>query len=87
MTHINGGVRAAGSNNPIETKTRLKEALKHAPSAVFFYPTARDFGEQYTGTLDHMPEHVTLDVVGPNPYNDRRWYASVTRTEKGFKVT
>jgi hypothetical protein len=67
----------------LKTKTALKGAIKNAPENVQFYGTANGF----CGTVHDVPEGTTLCVVGPDPYNDRRWYANVKRTAKGWAVS
>lgn len=74
MAYINGGV------DRLKTKKALKEAVKADPAQVFFYSTAGFHGETtFSGPVSEMPEGVTLQVVGPDPYSKRDWYASVTR--------
>ena len=67
---------------PAPTKKALKEAVKANPSAVRF----RDVGglnASFHGSVEDLPAHATLTVVGPDPFRNRKWYASV----KQGKVT
>lgn len=79
MSYINVGVFINGERPP--SKKALREALKDAPETVVFDQTAlirNEFSGVYI-TLDLVPTDTTLTVVGPDPYRNRRWYASVTR--------
>lgn len=60
---------------------KTKKELKGGIGQPLKYVETSMFGAEYT------PDG-TFCVVGPNPYNDRKWYASVTM-EKGLvkKVT
>lgn len=78
-----------GANFPVEgnkTKTALKKAIKENPSGVTLYATS-DMGPQFNGPASSLPEGTTFNVVGPNPYTKRDWYASVKRGRNGLVVT
>lgn len=70
----NGPVRVA-------TKTALRKALKENPGDVVFDVTTgpallpEGAATSYRGS--EVPEGVTLSVVGPDPFTNRKWYASV----------
>lgn len=66
-----------------KTKRELKNAMLMAPETVLFDQTALLMEGQFVHG-NAIPPGVTLSVVGPNPYNNRKWYASVS--DKG-KVT
>jgi hypothetical protein len=34
-------------------------------------------GPQFSGTADQLPEDAEFNVVGPDPYTRRDWYATV----------
>lgn len=69
----------------IRTKTQLKAELADAPEVVYFDATGMFAGTNgYSGHV--IPVGLKLSVVGPDPYRDRRWYATVTRAADG-KVT
>lgn len=80
MSHISVGVYG------VRTKAELKRRAKVEPDKVECYSTSA-LGGTYNGTLFGIPENLTLTVVGPDPYTDRRWYASVTRKGDVVKVT
>ncbi len=77
MAYINGGCEG------FKTKSALKIAVKSDPSAVYFYCTS-PLGQTFNGKVSDMPEGVTLQVVGPDPYNNRSWYASIKRGPRGI---
>lgn len=85
-THISGGVKIDGQHP--RTKTSLKAALKDAPETVTFYGTS-NFGSQFEGPISDLPPgDVILDIAGPDPYTDRRWYATVIRHRlKGIQIS
>lgn len=66
-------------NNPkqdVPTKTELKRALQSDAASVLFYTTSAFDGDKVLkGTeLDHTVKYV---VAGPNPYKNRKWFATV----------
>ena len=71
----------------VKTKRALREKLRDYPSEVVFDRTENTPGPQrYRG--DDLPEDGTkFSVCGPDPYTNRKWYATVERTDKGIKVT
>jgi hypothetical protein len=77
-----GAFDASGKRVP--NKKTLRELLATDPDSVSFDKTAI-FDGAGTVKIKEVPEGVTLSVVLPDPYRDRRFYASVTR--KGEKVT
>lgn len=90
MSYINCGVWVDGKRPP--SKRALREALRQdAPEAVMFDQTALGpflrvvEGRWFRTTLgtwftaDQIQDGDTLTVVGPDPYRNRKWYASVTR--------
>lgn len=81
MAYINVGVRVNGE--PVKTKAALKRALKDSPGDVTFYGTSplQDIGEF---GVEAIPIVDKLQVVGPDPFTSRKWYATVVR---GPKVT
>jgi hypothetical protein len=75
-----GGVRA-------KSKKALRDALASTPDEVVFDGTSV-LGRgpvSYTGA--EVPEGVSLSVVGPDPFNSRRWYATVKLVNGKAKVT
>jgi len=43
------------------------------------------FGDEYGGPLDDAPDG-TYTVVGPDPYRNRKWYASITKRDGKITV-
>ncbi|MFH9606898.1 hypothetical protein [Streptomyces sp. NPDC017448] len=85
MGYINVGARINGER--VKTKKTLREALKDAPETVVFDRTSildGSNGENIKG--DAIPTADTLTVTGPDPYNNRAWFASVKQTPTGPKV-
>lgn len=85
MNYINGGARAM-YRGPILTKAALKAAVKAYPEDVEFFSTS-ELGATFNGPVSQMPADAVLQVCGPDPYRNRRWYASVKRTAKGVTVS
>lgn len=80
----NIGVGAQLSTGRPATKKALRDALTSAPETVRFDATAAvgaQVGQTFTG--DAIPDGVRLNVVGPDPYTARNWYANVTRGRDG----
>lgn len=81
MAYVNAGATINGMDAP--SKKALKEAIAANPASVHLYDTGL-YSEE-SANADKIREGLTYTVTGPNPYNNRKWYASVTR--KGDKVT
>lgn len=81
MQYVNGGVYWGQGYTPVSTKKALREAVAIG-KRVYFYGTS-ELGPRYEGYLDEVPVGVSLSVVGPNPYTNRRWYAQVSRSKEG----
>lgn len=82
MDNIGVGALVNGERPP--TKKALREALTNAPATVELDSTAAvgaHIGETFRG--DNIPDGVRLNVVGPDPYTARNWYANVTRGRDG----
>lgn len=85
MGFFNCGAYAPNGSR-VKTKKQLKELLKENPHGVFFDGTGVfDEAGGYKG--DEIPEGVTLSVVLPDPYKDRRSYATVKRNGEALKVS
>jgi hypothetical protein len=83
MSYTQGGVEGH------KTKASLKKAVKENPDEVFFYDTAAVPGMSpgFTGRITALPKNGTkLTVVGPNPYRERKWYATIEWNSKGVLV-
>ncbi|MFE9412295.1 hypothetical protein ACFYN0_26405 [Streptomyces sp. NPDC006704] len=86
MAYINVGASASGAR--IASKAALKRALASDPASVAFDRTAAvgvDAGQPDIKG-DALPEGAKLSVTGPDPYNNRRWYATVYLSSTG-KIT
>jgi hypothetical protein len=85
MAYINVGVIIDGYMAP--TKKALRLALAENPESVLFVVTS-DLGPRPRQEI--RPDQIgsdTLTVVGPDPYRNRKWYASVKATPSGIKVS
>ena len=74
MPFYNCGASIDGQR--VKSKKQLRELLAENPAKVWFDGTAmiKDV-RGYSG--DQIPEGITLSVVLPDPYNDRRYYGNV----------
>jgi hypothetical protein len=66
------------------TKKALREAVALAASPVYLQATSL-FGDEAEGNLFQDVPNGCFSVVGPDPYHDRRWYATITK--RGENVT
>jgi hypothetical protein len=71
-TYVQGGAQFRGK----QTKAGLREAVKTTPSNVYLYDTSA-FGSKFSGSATELPKSICFNVVGPDPYSRRDWYASV----------
>ncbi len=80
-----------GANFPLpegakkKSEAALKKMLKENPTAVTLFATS-EMGPQFAGPASSLPEDVTFNVVGPDPYTKRDWYASVKQGRGGVLV-
>jgi len=65
------------------SKKALREAVA-AGSWVALEATSM-FGNEYDGALEDAPED-TYTVVGPDPYTNRKWYATITKRDGKITV-
>jgi hypothetical protein len=94
MQYVNVGARLAqpdkdGSWRP-KTKRELREAIEASENGigitVFFDQTSEVHSGRVPGIAvleDLKSLEVILSVCGPDPYTDRKWYASVKRLKNG----
>jgi hypothetical protein len=91
-----------GNGQRIPTKAKLKEVVaraaraiaegdEHGDDFVMFDQTAMMMSGRIPGNatvkdLMNAPVGTQLQVVGPDPYNSRKWYATV-KADKNGKVT
>jgi len=80
-TYYQGGAEFSGKR----TKAQLKRVIAEDPAAVYLYDTTAPIlgGPKWEGTADTLPADTTFNVVGPDPFTDRSWYASVYRGRDG----
>jgi uncharacterized ferredoxin-like protein len=83
--YVNVGVQYIGNGSDIPTKTALKRAIADEPSNVRIYSTS-GFSEQYDDIATNVVVGVKYSVTGPNPYTNRKWYATVEKAPNG-KIT
>lgn len=77
MSYINGGVRKVGGKN-ITTKAELKRLITVSPHEVEFYCTDYFNIATFNGKInEYISTYDILSVVGPDPYTNRKWYASI----------
>ncbi len=82
MPYVNVGVTINGER-PARKKA-LRDAMESDPDTVLFDNTAVELGADkrthFRGdeVLTDLKDGTTLTVTGPDPYTDRKWYASVT---------
>lgn len=84
MAIIQGSVRTTRSDR-FMTKKELAAAVKANPATVIFDCNS-PMGAQFNGPLNRLNASDKLVIVGPSPY-ERKWYANISRTVHGFKVT
>lgn len=89
-TWINAGAKHS-TGVRVKTKAELKRTLKATPSAVTFdttgnFPNAEE--RVVASDLGNRPHHAdeAWTIVGPDPFTDRKWYATVTVNRLGNLV-
>ena len=77
MTYVNVG--AYSDNQRIPSKAALKRMVKESPGIVRFDQTSAlgNNGMPKLIALTMLTPGITLSVVGPDPYESRKWYANV----------
>jgi hypothetical protein len=88
---INTGVREyTETHSPrVPTKARLKLLAREAPGSLRFDVTSA-LGPRSGETLklSDLADGEAFQVVGPDPHQDRRWYATVRLARSGgYSVT
>jgi hypothetical protein len=80
ITHIHGGAdfHCVGKR----TKKELKERIEADASQVYLYTTS-SMGPQFSGKASDLPEDTEFNVVGPDAYAKRDWYATIKYGVKG----
>jgi len=83
-SYVNVGVQNRSDGKDIPTKAALKRAIEANPDDVVVYGTSDH--TPFTGSADNLVIGVKYSVTGPNPYNNRKWYATVEKLQNG-KIT
>lgn len=82
MGYVNVGAYVDGRRP--KSKKAVREALADNPLRVHFDVTSglgSHAGRTFQG--DQVPLGVTLSLVGPDPYTDRRFYGSIVKRPDG----
>lgn len=89
---INAGATHS-TGERVKTKAELKRTLKATPQAVIFDTTSnfpKPEEKVVASDLGNRPHHAdeAWQICGPDPYNDRKWYATVrVNARKNLVVT
>lgn len=74
----------------IRTKSALRRAVEDTPHSVFFDQTSQVHDGSLPGIIEikdfieaNNRVRTELHVVGPDPYHNRNWYASIILNSKG----
>jgi len=82
--YLNVGAQYNDTKRDIPTKKALKDAITANPANVYFYDTSVfSVDRLISGTLDILEKGIKYSVCGPNPYENRKWYATVEITPSG----
>lgn len=84
MSYVSCGAKVDGTDVP--TKAALKRAISDNPDKVYLYGTSRYEQGGLPAHADKLPEGHKYSVTGPNPYNSRKWYATVERRNGRLSV-
>lgn len=80
--YVNVGASLRPDNTDFPTKTALKRWIKDEPVLVVLYETTMG-KEDNRISCDSLDIGVKYSVTGPNPYNSRKWYATVEKRQDG----
>lgn len=83
---VNVGARWTKDHSDIPTKKALKDAFAEDGRKVNLYGTSIHEKEKTDILGDELEMGTKYSVVGPNPYNARKWYATVYRLSDGKVV-
>ncbi len=80
--YVNVGAKTIADKKDIPTKAALKRKFAENPDHVLLYETTmgNDHIEHFGDSLDIG---VKYSVTGPNPYTNRKWYATVEKGQNG----
>jgi len=85
MSYVNVGALDISGDLDFPTKSALKELFRTHPELVVLYTTsALEPTKEYKS--HELVIGVKYSVTGPNPYNNRKWYATVEKLPSG-KIT
>jgi hypothetical protein len=65
-----------------KSKQAVKEAVARDPQSVRLEATAI-IGQEYDGPAADMPAGLRIAFVGPDPYQERRFYGTLSRKADG----
>ena len=68
-----------------KSKKEVKEAVAANPLRVRIEATSV-FGNEYDGVLTSAPNG-SYTFVGPDPHTSRKFYGTITVSERGYKVS
>lgn len=71
----------------IQTKKDLKVAARDHPEKIKLEQTSIFGDDEFDGWAETMPANKPVYVVGPDPYTDRKWYATIERKGTKLKVS
>lgn len=77
------GIRVDG-HRP-NSKKAVKEAIAADPTQVFIERTS-EFGDEYEGTADELPQGKKVNFVGPDPFKSRKFYGTIIMNLAGKLV-
>jgi hypothetical protein len=60
-----------------KSKKEIKEVISHSPAAVRLEATSL-FGDEYDGPVSDAIPGSKFTFVGPDPYNKRNFYGTIT---------
>jgi hypothetical protein len=83
--YVNVGAHLRPDNEDIPTKAALKRWIQDQPVLVVLYETTMG-KEDNRYNCNDLDIGVKYTVTGPNPYNNRKWYATVEKLPNG-KIT
>lgn len=71
-----------------KSKKAVKEAVESMDHMDIYIEATSVFGNEFAGSLIAMPSNSKVSFVGPDPYNDRKFYGTITKDNEGnVKVT
>lgn len=71
--------------NGFATKSKLVEAVRLGTKDVYFFDTSMFNPTDYH--VSDLPEGKSINVVGPDVYHKRNWYATVSKKDGKVRVS